>query len=346
MRQIWISRSGPPEVLEVREAPDPLPGDGQVRIRVEATGVNFADVMGRLGLYPDLPPLPVVPGYEVAGRVDAVGEGVETDWVGRDVLAMTRFGGYSDLVCVPERQVFTRPEKLSAEEAAAFPVNYLTAYQLLVVMGGLEPGETVLVHSAGGGVGIAAIQLARGIGARVIGTASASKHAFLESIGVEHCIDYTTEDFESRVREVTAGRGVELAIDAVGGASFMKSYRCLAPTGRLGMFGMSAIAPGERRSPWRVVRTLLSLPWWRFNPGALMDANKGVFGVNLGHLWDEQDRVSRWMESLLERVRHPHGEEDVLLSPVVARTFPFDAAADAHRYLQNRQNIGKVLLIP
>jgi NADPH:quinone reductase-like Zn-dependent oxidoreductase len=346
VRQIWIPKAGPPEVLELREADDPLPRAGEVRIRVEAAGVNFADIMGRLGLYPDLPPMPVVPGYEVAGVVDAVGDGVETDWFDRNVLAMTRFGGYSDVVCVPEHQAFTRPEKMSALEAAAFPVNYLTAYQLLVVMGGLKAGEAVLIHSAGGGVGIAATQLARGIGARVIGTASAAKHEFLRSQGVEHCIDYTCEDFEARTRDVTGGRGVELAIDAVGGPSFMKSFRSLAPTGRLGMFGMSSIAPGKQRSLWQVLRTLGSLPWWRFNPRTLMDANKGVFGVNVGHLWDEQDRVTRWMEDLLERVRHPHAEDDVLIAPVVDSTFPFERAAEAHHHIQDRRNVGKVLLVP
>ena len=168
MRQIWIPKAGPPDVLEVREAPDPLPAPNEVRIRVEAAGVNFADVAGRLGIYPDLPPMPVVPGYEVAGRVDAVGSDVETDWIGREVLAMCRFGGYSEAICAPEAQVFARPEGLSMHQAAAFPVNYITAYQLMVVMGSLKPGETVLVHSAGGGVGIAAIQMAahRGAGGR------------------------------------------------------------------------------------------------------------------------------------------------------------------------------------
>jgi NADPH:quinone reductase-like Zn-dependent oxidoreductase len=155
MRQIWIPESGPPEVLDIRETGDPLPGEGELRIRVEAAGVNFADIMGRLGLYPDLPRLPVVPGYEVAGRVDAVGNEVEVDWIGRDVFAITRFGGYSDTVCVPERQVFARPIDMNAAQAAAIPVNYLTAYQLIEVMGGLRSAEIVLIHSAAGGVGTA-----------------------------------------------------------------------------------------------------------------------------------------------------------------------------------------------
>ena len=139
MRQIWITRAGPPEVLEVREAADPEPKAGEVRIRVAASGVNFADILGRMGLYPDLPPIPVVPGYEVSGRVDATGADVDGNWAGREVLALTRFGGYADTVCVPANQVFVRPAGMSAMEAAAIPVNYFTAWQLVVVMGGLKP---------------------------------------------------------------------------------------------------------------------------------------------------------------------------------------------------------------
>lgn len=340
MRQVWISRAGAPEVLEVREARDPLPVAGELRIRVAAAGINFADIMGRLGIYPDLPKMPVVPGYEVAGQVDAVGDGVESDWIGRDVLAMTRFGGYSDVVCAPERQVFARPDGMSAEAGAAFPVNYLTAHQLLTVMGSLASGDTVLVHSAGGGVGIAATQLAHQIGARVIGTASAGKHAALKELGVDDCIDYRTEDFEEKVRELTRGRGVELAIDAVGGDSFRKSFRSLSPTGRLGMFGMSAAATGKRRSIVGLLGAAVRMPWFSFTPLRLMDANKGVFGVNIGHLWDETDRIASWMEKLLEQ--HAGGS----LQPVVDRSFPIAEAAAAHHYIQDRKNFGKVLLTP
>ncbi len=343
MRQIWIPRAGRPEVLSLREAVDPLPGHGEVRIRVEACGVNFADIMGRLGLYPDLPSMPVVPGYEVAGRVDAVGESIETDWIGRDVVSLTRFGGYSDVVCVPEQQVFTRPDGISSIEGAALPVNYLTAYQLVEVMGSLRPGDTVLIHSAGGGVGIAAIQLARRLGASVIGTASANKHDFLKSVGVSHCIDYRNERFDKRVRELTGGRGVELVLDAVGGRSFRRSYNVLAPSGRLGVFGMSALVTGKRRSLLRLAFTALTLPWLRFKPRRLMDDNKGVFGVNLGHLWDEQDRVTAWMERILDYCRE---SGDNAVRPVVAEVFSFEQAAEAHHYVQDRRNIGKVLLVP
>jgi NADPH:quinone reductase-like Zn-dependent oxidoreductase len=339
MRQIWIPRPGPPEVLEIREARDPLPGPGQVRIRVGAAGVNFADVMGRMGMYRDLPPMPVVPGYEVAGRIDAVGDGVDASWIAKDVFALTRFGGYSDVVCVPESQVYGRPPGMTLDEGAALPVNYLTAYQLVVVMGGLRQGQILLVHSAGGGVGIAAIQLAKRIGARVIGTASAVKHDFLKSIGVDFCIDYGKEDFEQRSREFTHGRGVDLVLDAVGGGSFRKSYRALAPSGRLGMFGLSAAAGGKRRNLLRAAPAVLSTLRLRFSPAQLMDENKGVFGVNLGHLWQEVDRVASWMEDLVQLYR------DGALRPVVAAKFAFDEAAKAHHYIQDRKNIGKVLLV-
>ncbi len=339
MRQIWIPRAGPPEVLELREATDPLPGRGEVRVRVEAAGINFADIVGRLGIYPDLPPMPVVPGYEVAGRIDAVGEDVGVDWIDRDVLALTRFGGYADVVCVPELQAFVRPAEMSATEGAALPVNYLTAYLLVEIMGVLGSAETVLIHSAGGGVGIAAIQLARQIGAQIIGTASAAKHDFLKSIGVDHCIDYTCEDFEQRVRKLTQGAGVELALDAVGGTSFKKSFRTLAPTGRLGMFGLSAAVTGKQRSRLAFLRTALSMPWLQFNPVALINQNKGVFGVNLGHLWDEAGRLSAWMEVLLQYYRMS------VIRPVIAAKFSFDEAAAAHHYIQDRKNIGKVLLL-
>lgn len=340
MRQVWIPRAGAPEVLEVRESPDPQPEAGEIRVRVAAAGVNFADIMGRLGIYPDLPPMPVVPGYELSGVVDAVGADVDPSWVGCEVLALSRFGGYSDVICLPQAQVHMRPEGLSAQQAAAIPVNYLTAYQLIEAMGGLKEYETVLIHSAGGGVGIAAIQLAKRIGARIIGTASAGKHERLSAMGVDECIDYRTEDFEQRVLELTDGRGVELILDAVGGDSFSKGFRCLAASGRLGMFGMSAAATGSSRNLWSVAKAVAQMPLLGFSPVRLMNENKAAFGVNMGHLWDEVPMVNRWMEQLLSYHR------DGSISPVVDRCFSFDQAADAHRYIQDRRNFGKVLLTP
>jgi NADPH:quinone reductase-like Zn-dependent oxidoreductase len=229
---------------------------------------------------------------------------------------------------------------MSADEGAAIPVNYLTAWQLVVAMGGLKPGETMLVHSAGGGVGIAATQIAKHIGAKVIGTASAAKHEELRALGVDHLIDYRTEDFEKRGREITGGRGVELILDPVGGDSLKKGFRLLSATGRLGAFGASSATTGKGTGYLGMVAMLANTPWVQFNPLSLMNANKGVFGVNLGHMWGEFDRARGWMDQLMKLW------ESGAIKPKIARVFKFDEAAAAHHYIQDRKNIGKVLLKP
>ncbi|GAC1337184.1 MAG: medium chain dehydrogenase/reductase family protein [Myxococcales bacterium] len=338
MRQIWISRKGGPEVLELREAPDPPPQAGQVRIRVRAAGVNFAETLARLGLYPDAPRLPFVPGYEVAGEVDAVGPGAHGARVGQRVLALTRFGGYSDVVCVPQEQAEPLPDGLSFAQGASLPVNWLTAWHLVVNLGNLRPGQRVLVHAAAGGVGTAAVQIARRLGAEVFGTASASKHARLRELGLHHAIDYRTEDFEEEVRRATSGKGVHLVLDAVGGASFRKGYRLLSPTGRLVMFGASALASDGKRSLPRAIATLLRMP--PFWPLALLNDNKGVFGVNLGRLWDEAEMLQGYLREVLAGVTR--GE----LRPIIDSEIPFAQAARAHERLRDRENFGKVLLVP
>lgn len=337
MRQVWIPRRGGPEVLEVREAAAPTPGAGEVRIAVRAAGVNFADVLARMGLYPDAPPLPAVVGYEVAGVVDAVGPGAALA-AGDRVVALTRFGGYSDAIVVPAAQALPIPERLGFEQAAAIPVSYLTAWLMLVRLGNLQAGETVLVHAAAGSVGQAAAQIAALRGATVIGTASAGKHERLRALGVAHCIDYRTVDFEREVTRLTDGRGVDVVLDAVGGDSFARSYRCLAPLGRLFMFGVSSFAPGTRRSVVAALLGLARLP--RFKPIPLMNENRGVFGVNLGHLWAQQAQLGAMLGEILALCGAGK------LDPVVDRAFPFAEAAAAHAYIQERRNFGKVLLTP
>src|SRR5260221_6173185 len=240
MKQVWITRRGPPDVLVVKEAADPEPGPGEVRVRTAAMGGTFAVLLARIGLYPDAPKLPCVVGYEVSGTVDAVGAGVVSLKVGDRVLALTRFGGYSDTIVAPEVQVLPMPSRLTFEKAAAIPVNYITAWIMLVKLGALAKGERILIHAAAGGVGQAALQIARWRGAEVFGTASASKHERLRQLGVAHCIDYHTQDFEEEIRRLTDGKGVDVVIDAVGGKPFKKSYRWLAPLGTLFMFVASA----------------------------------------------------------------------------------------------------------
>jgi NADPH:quinone reductase-like Zn-dependent oxidoreductase len=278
----------------------------------------------------------MVVGYEVAGLVDGIGSGNTGLSEGDRLVALTRFGGYSDTVVVPAAQAFPVPDDLSDSEAAAVPVTYLTAALALYRMAALNAGETVLVHNAGGGVGIAATQLARLRRATVIGTASAFKHDALRSFGVEHAIDYRHANVADEVRRITRGRGVDVILDPIGGRSFEASYRMLAPLGRLIIFGLSAAAPGERRSLWRAMRAWLATP--RFDPLSLINRNRGVFGLHVGHLWDERRQLVPLMEMLLAEFSAGR------LKPIVARTFPLDRVADAHRFIQGRHNIGKVVL--
>lgn len=338
MRQVWIPKIGGPEVLELREAPDPQAGPGQIRIRVGAAGVNFADILARQGLYPDAPKLPAVVGYEVAGTVDQLGAGVKNFQEGNRVGAVTRFGGYSDVVVVPEAMAFPLPGNFNFETGAAIPVNYLTAYLMLIHQGNLKENEKVLIHAVAGGVGQAATQLCRWKGAEIFGTASAGKHARLQESGVHHCIDYHTQDFEKEVKRLTGGRGVDIVLDAVGGESFKKSFRCLAPLGKLFMFGISSFSTGKKRSLLSAVKGYLAMPAFKVIP--LFNKSLGVFGFNLGHLWREQELLTKAIMQILQLM------VEGTLHPRIDRSFPFSQAAEAHAYIQDHKNFGKVLLVP
>jgi NADPH:quinone reductase-like Zn-dependent oxidoreductase len=343
VRAVVITKHGGPDVLKVEERPDPDLGPGEVRIAVKASGINFADTMARSGVYPDAPSPPSVVGYEVAGEVESVGDGVEGFKVGDRVLAGTRFGGYAELVSVPANQVYALPKKLSFEQGAAVPVNYATAYAALVIMGGLKKGERALIHAAGGGVGISATQIAKTQGAEVFGTASGSKHDAIREQGVDHPIDYRTQDFEAEVMRITDGEGVDVVIDAIGPTSFRKSYRALRTGGRLIMYGASELQTGDTRDLRAVFKGLVrmpgaTMPWWKSM--AVMNENKGVFGLNMLKWWDTEKSLDRALDPLLE------GLEKGELVPVVAEAFPFDRAADAHRFIAERRNVGKVVLVP
>lgn len=338
MKQIVITKHGGPESLKVENRPDISAGKGELLIRVKASGVNFADIMARQGLYPDAPPLPCVVGYEVSGIVEAVGPGADASLRGKSVFALTRFGGYSDLVSVPSKQVFKMPAGISFEQAATIPVNYLTAYQLLVAMGGLKKSESILIHNAGGGVGLAALEIAKHIGAKTYGTSSAGKHPFLTKKGLNFPIDYRTRDWSTELNNLTQGRGVELIIDPLGGGHWKKSYAALRATGRLGMFGISTAVESKLFGILRLVSTAVSMP--SFGPISLMNKNRSVFGVNLGHMWDEQEKVSEWMSSILDGVKKGW------IKPHVDKVFRFEEAGKAHLYMEERKNTGKVILVP
>jgi NADPH:quinone reductase-like Zn-dependent oxidoreductase len=282
-------------------------------------------------------------GYEVAGEVESLGEGVSDFAVGDRVMAGTRFGGQAELVTVPADQVLPLPERLSFEQGAAFPVNYGTAYAALIIMGSLREGNRVLIHAAGGGVGIAATQIARNVGAEIFGTASPSKHDAIRAQGVAHAIDYRSQDFESEAMHITGGEGVDLIIDALGPTSFRKDYRLLRPGGRLVMYGLSEVTNESGRNIPAALKSLVkmplaTIPWWKSL--ALMNENKGVFGLNMLKWWEREGSLDRLTEPLLADL------EAGRLEPVVAEAFPFERAGEAHEFIAQRRNVGKVVLFP
>jgi synaptic vesicle membrane protein VAT-1 len=343
MKAVVLTRTGGPEMFEVLERPDPAVGAGEVRIAVRAAGLNFADTMARVGLYPAAPKPPCVLGYEVAGEVETVGEGVSGLTVGQRVMAGTQFGGQAELAVAQARDVMPMPEHLSFEEGAAFCVNYGTAYAGLMIMGGLREGNRVLIHAAAGGVGIAATQIARIVGAEIFGTASAAKHDAIKAQGVDHPIDYRNQDFKAEVRRLTNGEGVDVILDPMGPTSFRIDYRILRPGGRLIMCGLSEAMNENGRDLRATLRSLMrmptsTMPWW--NAGRLLNQNRGVFGLNLLSWWRREGGMDRITAPLLSDLNRK------LLVPVVARSFPFEQAGDAHRYLAERRNIGKVVLTP
>ena len=306
-------------------------------MRVRAAGINFADLMARVGFYPDAPKPPAVIGYEVAGEIDAIGEGVEGFSSGDRVIAGTRFGGYAELVVTPTVAVLPLPEDWSFEEGAAFPVNYATAYAGLVRYGALREGERVLLQAAAGGVGIAATQVAKLIGGEVFGTASASKHEAIRALGVDHPIDYRDRDFVAEIRRITGEEEpIDLAMDAIGGRSWKRSFSLLRPGGRLIAFGAAELISGERRNLVAGARTLVGTP--RFNPIKLASDSKGVIGLNMLRLWDAKGAIREFIDPLWEWVA-----EDKL-RPVVSEAFPLERGADAHRFMIERKNVGKVVL--
>jgi NADPH:quinone reductase-like Zn-dependent oxidoreductase len=295
--------------------------------------VNFADTLARVGLYEDAPKPPCVVGYEVAGTVDAVGEGVDPARVGERVMAGTRFGGYAEIVEVAAADAIPLPSALTFEEGAAIPVYYATAWAALHGYGSLRTRERVLVHAAAGGVGIAALQLAQAAGAEVHGTASPSKHPRLLELGIDRAIDYRRDGWWK-------GLGpYDLILDAIGGRSFQRSYALLRPGGRLVAYGASSVQEGEKRSVRtaapQAVRMLRG-----FNLLKQMSDSKAVIGLNMLRLWDDRGTLEPWIGPLAGALA------DGTVAPVVHAAVPFAQAPEAHRILAARENVGKVVLVP
>ncbi len=339
MRAVWTTGTNGPDSLEVRETEDPEPKAGEVRIRVSAAGLCFAEVMAAKGLYPGAPKPPAVYGYEAAGVIDKAGPGADERRVGSRVVALTNFGGHSDTVCVPETQAFALPPGKDFTEAAAIPVNYLTAYHILFRSASIRPGERVLVHMAAGGLGTAALQLCRTVDSvQTFGTASAAKHDAIREEGCTYPIDYHTTDYVKEVRRLTDGEGVDVVLDPLGGADSRKGLKLLRPGGRLVAYGFANLASGEHRSRARALRQVASVPL--LTPLQLMNANKAVAGVHIGRLIDRIDLLTAELTEVL--ALWAAGS----IHPRIDGTYPFDRAAEAHRRILSHGNTGKIILTP
>lgn len=342
MRRIVIDRPGGYEALRLVESPDPVPGPGQVRIAVEACGVNYADGIIRMGLYESAKKLhgyPITPGFEIAGRIDAIGPAVRDHAPGDPVLALTLFGGYTSHIVLPTDRVFALPATLSARQGAAIPTVFLTAWWMAHELSLPRPGDTWLVHSAAGGVGSALAQLGRLAGCRVVGiVGSAHKLDFARASGCSEVIDKSAGDWVERARELAPG-GYQAAFDANGVSTLGHSYRLLGPTGKLLIYGFASMLPRDGRLNW------LKLAWdWlrtpRFNPLSMTRDNKSVLACNLSFLSSEGERLRAGMGWLLERFA------DGRLQPPAVTPYPLARAAEAQRALEGGQTTGKLVLLP
>lgn len=324
MRAIRFHELGGPEVLRYEEAPDPAPGPGEVLIRVRAAGVNFADTMFTQGRYFLRPQFPQIPGLEVAGEVEAVGEGVTGFVRGDRVMAtLANAGGYAELAVAPAHHVTPIPDGLEWAQAAALPVQAVTADQVLFLAGRLQPGETVLVHAAAGGMGVMLVQMAKLAGARVIGTASTEeKRALARSLGADVTIDYTKPEWPREVREATAGKGADVICEMVGGEVFSQSLSCLAPFGRLVVFGVAGP----------------QMP--TMNPAVLMRQNQTVVGYYLTTAMERADL----MAPTHERIRATLSAGKLRI--VIGGAAPLSQAAEVHRRMVARETTGKLVLLP
>ena len=323
MKAVEVQAFGGPEVLRIIDTPTPVPGPDDVLIETESAGLNYADVMMRRGMYVGGPKPPFIPGFEAAGHVAAVGEKVHHIAVGQRVVAMTGIGGYAQFACVPASRVMPLLDSISFDEGAAFPAQFYTAYFCLHHCGKIAAGQTVLIHAAAGGVGTAAVQLAKIAGAEVFATASSEeKLALVKRLGADHVINYRNQDFAEVVKEKTRGRGVDVVLESVGGEVYEKSQQSLATMGRLVLLGIASGQAG------------------RTDPLDLLFRNKSIIGFHLGRYTADAEAMKSANEYLLSHWQAGQ------LKPIVGRTFPLNQAAGAQNWISDRRSLGKVILHP
>jgi len=336
MKSVILTKYGAPEVLQVKELNDLEPLNNEVRIKVHYAGINFAEIMARMKLYPGGPKPGSVLGGEVSGVIDKIGKDVKGLSIGDKVMGLTLSGSYSSQACINTNSIIPLPDNFELDEAAAFPVTYITAYMMMFDLGNLQDGDTFLIHGAGGGVGTAAIQLAKTKNIKIIGTSSSWKHDRLTKMGVDKCIDYNTDNTEKEIMDFTNGKGVDLIIDPIGTKNWKLSYRVLAKMGKLIIYGDQNLVKGDKLKPIVAIKEMYSMP--KYKPMDLMSNNKAVMGYHLGRFKGHEWKVKRSIENLIKLVN------DNDLHPIIDSKFSFEDAPKAHRHIQGRKNFGKVLL--
>ncbi len=341
MRRVVIHRPGGYDSLRLENHPEPRPGPNEVLIAVEAIGINFADCIVRMGLYASARTYvgyPITPGFEVAGRVLACGSGVQDLAPDTAVIGLTRFNGYATRLAVPRQQVFPMPECMTMEQAAGFCTVFLTAWYALFELVHPHPEDTLLVHSAAGGVGGALLQLGKLAGCRVIGVVGARhKLDAAVQLGADAVIDKSSQDLWAEVERHAPG-GYAVILDANGADTLRQSYAHLAPAGKLAVYGFhSMFVKGKGRPNWfKLVRDYLRTP--RFNPLRLTAENRSILAFNLSFLFERADRLRPGIVQLLRWA------EEGRLRPLPVTTYPFERVADAHRHLESGKSIGKLVL--
>ena len=336
MKRIEYIKYGAPEVLQVKDFELNEPQDNEVQIKTAFAGINFAEIMTRMGLYPGAPKPPSPIGGEASGIIEKAGKNVDNFKVGDKVMAFAPFNSYSSHINVNENMLIPLPDSFTLEQGAAFPVVYITAYMMMFDLGNLKKNEILFIQGAGGGVGTAAIQLAKSIGAKIIGTSSSWKHDRLKSMGVDYCIDYNKDNVREKIMQYTDGYGVDLIIDPVGAKEWSESYKTLAPMGKLIVYGNQNLVRKNTRSIVALIKEMINMP--KIKPYEMIGKNKAIMGYHLGRLKGAEHKIKRAIEGISLMIQA--GKVD----PVVGKIFPFDQAADAHSYIQERKNFGKVLL--
>ncbi len=325
------------EAFELREVNKPLPTNGQVGVKVEAFGLNFAEVSARHGLYREAPPLPFIPGYDFVGRVEVVGEGVDQAWIGKRVAGMARFGTYSTYCCTLATGVTEIPESMPTGEATAIGVQYSTAFYASCVAMNLFPGDEVLVHAGAGGVGTALIQLCKWKGCTVIATGSSDeKLKRMREIGADHAINYLEEDYEKAVNRILGKKKLDATFNAIAGKTFKKDMNLLGSGGRMVLYG-AADRMGKKGGRFATYKLLYDMGLML--PIFLMAKSKSVIGVNMLKLADYRPHIiGHCLQELIKLY------DQGIVKPQISAVYPIEELAKAHEDLEFRRTMGKIAI--